>query len=225
MVTKQIVKQLNKITPSAGNKILPLAMAGIGFDRLARIVDGLVGSPLQNLLSINLPILGNTGIVDVLNYLAFAPGLKISKNGFIAVAAAKFAMHTGELITCGTAVIDQLLDDTECIAVFARNQGANPIIIDSVKMYGVALPLKGTATGAPAAFEHCLIILESAGCSGSSILQPGQEATIIMGNDIAKINGKIKIGRPIIITIETGQGQVFTKQIRNGLSSGLSGVA
>lgn len=140
------------------------------------------------------------------------------------VIVADFRMHTGDKVSCGVgAAVNQSLDDAECVALFVRNNGANPIIIQSVKMYGVEVTLKGTVGTFPAAGEHCLIVRLSVLCSGNSILEPGQEATILVSNDKVVINGIIKIGRPIIITVETGQGQVFTKQIRNGLSSGLTG--
>ena len=140
------------------------------------------------------------------------------------IVGANFRIHTGDKVTCGVSATDQLLKDNQCVAVFVRNQGANPIIIESVKMYGVNMPLKSGSGGIAASGEHCIIVLFSVLCSGNDILEPGQEGTILLNNKAADINGEIKIGRPIIITLETGQGQVFTKQIRNGLTSGLTGV-
>jgi len=60
-----------------------------GTDAIMRTIDGLVGSPVQRIFSFSIPVLGTIGPIDALNYLVHAGGLKISKNGLIAVAAAK----------------------------------------------------------------------------------------------------------------------------------------
>jgi len=52
-------------------------------------VDGIFGAPVQNFFSLPLPLIGNVGPIDVLNYMIYAPGLKISKRGITAVIAAK----------------------------------------------------------------------------------------------------------------------------------------
>ena len=40
--------------------------------------------------SFNLPIIGSVGLIDVINYMTHAGGLKISKKGFAAIGASKF---------------------------------------------------------------------------------------------------------------------------------------
>ena len=50
----------------------------------------LLQSPLQKTLSFNLPILGSVGLIDVINYMTHAGGLKVSKKGIAAVGASKF---------------------------------------------------------------------------------------------------------------------------------------
>ena len=138
------------------------------------------------------------------------------------VLGSAFKIHTGEIHACGAGTVDQKVSDDECVGLFVRNVGSNPIIIENVKMFGVIHVGKTVAGTFPAKGLHCLIQVLLTGCTGNEIIQAGQEITILINNDKLN-NGDIKIGRPIIIAVETGQGQVFTKQIRAGLSSGSSG--
>ena len=84
----------------AGSKgILGTAAGGVGTNMLMRTADNLTGGNVQRLLSVNLPIIGNTGIIDALTYVVYANGLKISKRGIIALLAAKLV--TGSLSSIG----------------------------------------------------------------------------------------------------------------------------
>ena len=85
-----ITKQTRRIIP-ASKGILQNSVTGIGADRLLRILDGMVGSPVQRIFSFNIPVLGSIGPIDVINYVGHAGGFKISRKGFIAVGAAKLA--------------------------------------------------------------------------------------------------------------------------------------
>ena len=85
-----ITKQTSKIIP-ASKGVLQNAVTGIGADRLMTILDNMVGSPVQRIASINLPLLGTVGPIDVINYIGHAGGFKLSKKGFIAVISAKVA--------------------------------------------------------------------------------------------------------------------------------------
>ena len=79
----------NKIIPQS-KTIIQAGFTGVGFDQGMRAVDNLIGSPMQRSLSFNLPIVGNVGLIDVLNYMVHSGGFKISKKGFAAVGASKF---------------------------------------------------------------------------------------------------------------------------------------
>lgn len=84
----------------AGSKgILGTAAGGVGTNMLMRTADNLTGGNVQRLLSVNLPIIGNTGIIDALTYVVYANGLKVSKRGIIALLAAKLV--TGSLSSIG----------------------------------------------------------------------------------------------------------------------------
>lgn len=74
-----------------GKGVLSTAASGIGTDMLMRTIDNVVGSPVQRIASFNLPVIGTVGPIDVLNYSVHAGGFKVSKNGLIAVLAAKIA--------------------------------------------------------------------------------------------------------------------------------------
>ena len=79
-----------KIVPTSKG-IVQNFVTGVGADQTMRLIDNVVGSPVQKIFSFNLPVIGNVGPIDFLNYVAHAGGFKISKKGLIAVAAAKIA--------------------------------------------------------------------------------------------------------------------------------------
>jgi len=83
-----VQKQITRFE-AGGRSTLGVAAGGIGTDLLMRAVDGIFGSPVQRIFSFNLPILGPVGPIDILNYMIYAGGLKVSKRGLIAVASAK----------------------------------------------------------------------------------------------------------------------------------------
>ncbi len=85
-----LTKQTRRIIPQSKG-ILQNSVTGIGADRLLRILDNIVGSPVQRIFSFNIPILGTIGPIDVINYVGHAGGFKFSKKGFIAVGAAKIS--------------------------------------------------------------------------------------------------------------------------------------
>ena len=141
------------------------------------------------------------------------------------VESEDFTLHNDETVNCGAGDVDQRIDDGECFAIFIRNIGANPVIIQELRVFGIKIPLEtpgGTvATTVPDKLKYCLVRLKTDGCTGQQIVESGQEMTLIVNNDETNLNGEIKIGRPIIFILETGQGQTFVKQIRAGLSSGI----
>jgi len=89
MGTVQTVVKFGNRFKAGSKGIIGMAASGAGTDAIMRTIDGLVGSPVQRIFSFSIPVLGTIGPIDALNYLVHAGGLKISKNGLIAVAAAK----------------------------------------------------------------------------------------------------------------------------------------
>ena len=95
---QSVTKFTGKIVPTSKG-IIQNFVTGVGADQTMRLLDNIVGSPVQKIFSINLPIIGNVGPIDFLNYIAHAGGFKISKKGLIAVGAAKMA--SGALTNLG----------------------------------------------------------------------------------------------------------------------------
>ena len=137
------------------------------------------------------------------------------------VIAGSFLIHTGESFACALGLVDQIIDEDECFGIFIRNVGANPVIIETVKVFGVDVPLETVSGADMTAGKYCIIQNITDLCTGQQLIEPGQEVSLIVSNDESVFNGEIKIGRPIIFALQTGGGQVFTKQIRAGLSSGV----
>ncbi len=139
------------------------------------------------------------------------------------VLAADFFLHTDAKATCGSGTVDQKISDGECLAIFIRNVGSNVVVLEKVRLLGKIINVTASAgtvgAAVPTKGEYCIV--QNTACSIDPFLQPGQEATILVHNDSADISGVIKIGRPMIFALETGQGFVFTKQIRSGLVSGI----
>ena len=90
---QSVTKFTGKIVPTSKG-IIQNVVTGIGADQTMRLIDNVVGSPVQKIFSFNLPIIGNVGPIDFLNYVAHAGGFKISKKGFIAVGASKLVAGT-----------------------------------------------------------------------------------------------------------------------------------
>ena len=87
-ITSSVQKFATKFS-AKGTGVLATSASGIGTDMLMRTIDNVVGSPVQRIASFGLPVVGTVGPIDVLNYIVHAGGLKLSKNGLIAVLAAK----------------------------------------------------------------------------------------------------------------------------------------
>ena len=90
-----IVKSVSKFVPTSKG-VVQNSVSGIGADQLLKIVDNMIGSPMQS-FGITLPILGRVSVVDGLNYLVHNKGKLMpdkSFNGIIAVGSAKL-VQTG----------------------------------------------------------------------------------------------------------------------------------
>ena len=89
MAMLQSVTKFGKKFEAGTKGILGTAAGGIGTNTLMRTVDNATGGNVQRIFSINLPFIGQTGLIDALTYVVYANGLKISKRGAIALIAAK----------------------------------------------------------------------------------------------------------------------------------------
>jgi hypothetical protein len=94
----------SKIVPTSKG-IVQNFVTGVGADTTMRLLDNIVGSPVQRIFSFNLPIIGSIGPIDLLNYVAHAGGFKVSRKGLIAVGAAKIA--SGALSNIGPIMLPQ----------------------------------------------------------------------------------------------------------------------
>ena len=89
----KVPSSLSKIAP-ASKGFIQNSVTGIGAAGLLQTVDNFVGAPMQR-FGIVIPFLGiRVSFIDFLNYTIHAKGLKLSKNGFIAVGASKMVQGT-----------------------------------------------------------------------------------------------------------------------------------
>lgn len=76
-----IPTSIMKIAPK-GKGIIQNSVTGIGTAAVLQTVDNFIGSPLQR-FGITLPFLGiRVSLIDGINYMIHAGGLKIKKNGY-----------------------------------------------------------------------------------------------------------------------------------------------
>ena len=98
------IKALSKIAPPAKG-FVQNSVTGIGTSALLQTADNFIGAPMQR-FGVVIPFLGiRVSIIDFINYTIHAKGLKLNKNGFIAVGASKLVQGTlslGSLSGLGT---------------------------------------------------------------------------------------------------------------------------
>lgn len=75
-------------------------VTGVGVDQSVRALDNTFGAPLQRLLSVPVPVLGNVGPIEIINYFIHTGG-KPTKN-VIAGLSAVF----GSQVVKGTAALN-----------------------------------------------------------------------------------------------------------------------
>jgi hypothetical protein len=89
-IVSSVTKTAGKF--KAGSKgVLGTSASGIGTDQLMRVVDNIFGAPVQRIFSVSVPVIGAVGPIDIMNYVVHSGKLGFSKNGLIAVVAAKAA--------------------------------------------------------------------------------------------------------------------------------------
>ena len=116
------------------------------------------------------------------------------------------------------------LRDSDAITLFVRNKGSGQVAIDRVQVFGSdylwdASTAATTALPAPQKFAISVTGLPLTILTTSPVIGPGQDATIIIRYE-QDTNGPVKVGRPIPVTIVTGSGATFTKQVQNGVTVG-----
>jgi hypothetical protein len=92
--TTKLVTPFKRFVP-VGKGIVQTSITGVGFDAVAKTVDGVFGSPVQRIFSFNFPMIGPIGVIDAINYLIHGQGKIISGKGLTAVLAAKLVQTGG----------------------------------------------------------------------------------------------------------------------------------
>lgn len=81
------------LVPKTKGIVQPM-VTGIGFDGIAKFVDGATGGIMQS-FGINLPVVGRVSAIDALNFYVNSGGFHFKrKEGYLAVLAAKL-LQTG----------------------------------------------------------------------------------------------------------------------------------
>ena len=116
------------------------------------------------------------------------------------------------------------LRDSDAITLFVRNKGSGQVAIDRVQVFGADYlwdASTAATTSVPAAQKFAISVtgLPLTILTTSPVIGPGQDATIIIRYE-QDTNGPVKVGRPIPVTIVTGSGATFTKQVQNGVTVG-----
>lgn len=107
--------------------VIPTVVSGTGADLTMKAIDGVFGSPVQRFASINLPVIGPVGPIDVINFLIHG-GFRNIRSGLTAVIGAKVV--TGGLRTIGPFALPgagspgQLTAQSTTIATQSNTQGA-----------------------------------------------------------------------------------------------------
>ncbi len=143
--------------------------------------------------------------------------------GYDARDTASLTPHDGGTAITVSAAADGILDDDDGIIVYVRNQGAGPVVIEKIKIFGadytVAQGVTTASAAAPVSQKFSISTDGTTTVTGEAVINAGQEASIIIRYE-ENTNGEIKIGRPIPVVIVTGNGATFTKQLQNGVQVG-----
>lgn len=86
-------KSISGLVPKTKGIVQPI-ITGIGFDAVAKAIDGMTGGILQS-FGVNLPVVGRISAIDALNFYVNQGGFHFKrKEGYLAVAGAKL-LQTG----------------------------------------------------------------------------------------------------------------------------------
>jgi len=154
--------------------------------------------------------------------------------GYDARDTVDLAFHTGDELAISIAASGNLKDN-DAFTIYIRNRGSTAVIIEKVKVFGAVYLQTATpaacSTTAPVAQTFLMIDEDTIAddtapvnailgdCANSFYtIAANAEATIILRYEDS-VNGgaSVKIGRPIPIVVQTGNGGSFIKQIQNGV--------
>ena len=146
--------------------------------------------------------------------------------GYDASDAVSLTTHAATTLASAGGAVNQKLIDSEAFAVYIRNTGASPVILETVKVFGTEHTFDTSSTtisGTVPVNNKWVATKGNASAAttatGNQIINPGEELTMVIAYD-TDTNGEVKIGRPIPVVIKTGNGAVFTKQVQNGVRIG-----
>jgi len=129
--------------------------------------------------------------------------------------------HTGVAINNINTVAseDSVLGDGDAFALYLRNRGHTIIAISSIEVYGTSYTISTlpdcVADTVPANGEFSISFDGALDSCGEIDIVSGQEVTIYVRYDIST-NGNVPLGRPIPVTVITGNGMEISKQLTNG---------
>jgi len=75
--------------------LIPTAVVGAGSEAAMRMIDNIIGGPIQRLFSVNAPFIGTIGPIDFINFMIFSNGAKNIRGGVTAVVGAKIILGGG----------------------------------------------------------------------------------------------------------------------------------
>jgi len=140
----------------------------------------------------------------------------------------KIENHEGDQCL-GVGAVGGTLADGDIFALYIRNLGNQPIVVNEVNVFGTgATPADGTVLSAtdPEAGEFTVVLTDdcnNATASPNLAVLAGQDATILVAYSSGTgdtFGDDVKVGRPIFVSIETAGGNIFTKNIISGRSVG-----
>jgi len=114
------------------------------------------------------------------------------------------------------------LINADHVLLYVRNTGNVPVVISSIKVFATSYsPVSAACTPAlPAKLTFSVSGDGTIGrCTDQPVIQAGSDVTVYIGYD-EEDNGKIKIGRPLPVTIVTANGATFSKHLQLGLQLG-----
>ena len=144
------------------------------------------------------------------------------------ITATNIENHEG--IACAaTGTVSGGLAEADVFALYVRNLGNQPVVINEVNVFGTgAVPDTQTTLTAATLIAGEFTVLIADTCVTTTAASPnlailaGADATILVAFDESTMNptDPVKVGRPIFVSIETAGGNIFTKNIISGRSVG-----
>ena len=93
--TQKVSKVLIGEKDAKKRGLLPTAVIGAGAEAAMRMIDNIVGGPIQRLFSVQAPFVGTLGPIDFINFMIFSNGAKNIRQGITAVIGAKVILGGG----------------------------------------------------------------------------------------------------------------------------------